>query len=354
MLVPDRWNHYGTWRRPDPADPSQFRLEVGRVSLPWVKGAQFYIHWYPGLAALLREFRPDIIDLWEEPWGLVSAHACWLRNRLLPATRIISETEQNVDKRLPPPFEQFRHYVYRHADFVVCRNSEAQDVARSKGYRGPMQVVPNAVDTELFRPLDRKECRRLLPRVDAFEFVAGYVGRLVEEKGLLDLVNALEFCQPNLGLLLIGAGPLRPQLEARARELGKESQLVFEAARPLQELPALMNALDVLVLPSRTTARWKEQFGRVIIEAYACGVPVIGSDSGAIPDVVGAGGLIFPEGDAKALAAAMGSLQNNPPLRAELGRTGRRLADEQYTWQHVAETMKDIYQRTLALPTTRV
>ncbi len=350
VLVPDRWRHYGAWRTPDPAGPEQFRLDVGRVRWPWLPGAQFYAHWYPGLARLLREFRPDIIDLWEEPWGLVSAHACWLRNRLLPHARVISETEQNVNKRLPPPFETFRRSVYRHADFVVCRNAEAQDVVRAKGFRGPMQVVPNAVDAQLFRPMDRAECRRnwLPGGIERFDFLAGYVGRLVEEKGLLDLVDALEFCPPTLGLVLVGAGPLRDRLEERARALGKEAQLVFEVARPLEELPGVMNALDVLVLPSRTTPRWKEQFGRVIIEAQACGVPVVGSDSGAIPDVVGAGGVIFPEGDARALADALLALRADPVRRERLGQQGHALVNERYTWQHVAETMIDIYQRVLA------
>ncbi len=349
VLVPDRWRHYGVWRTPDPAEPARFHLDVGRVRWPWLPGAQFYAHWFPGLARLLREFRPDIIDLWEEPWGLVSAHACWLRNRLLPHARVISETEQNVNKQLPPPFEAFRRYVYRHADFVVCRNAEAQNVVRAKGFGGPMQVVPNAVDTELFRPMDRAECRRnLSPGVGRFDFLAGYVGRLVEEKGLLDLVDALEFCPPTMGVLLVGAGPLRGRLEHRAREIGKEAQLVFEQARPLDELPGVMNALDVLVLPSRTTPSWKEQFGRVIIEAQACGVPVVGSDSGAIPDVVGAGGLIFPEGNARALADALSTLRREPERRAMLGQRGQALVAERYTWQRVAEMMMDIYERVLA------
>ncbi len=344
VLVPDRWRHYGVWRAPDPVDPARFTLEVGRVVWPWLPGAQWYGHWYPGLAQLLREFQPDIIDLWEEPWGLVSAHAVSLRNRLLPRTRIISETEQNVDKRLPPPFEQFRRYVYRHADFVVCRNEEARSVARAKGYRGPVRVVPNAVDAELFRPLDRAACRRELPGTGGFDFLAGYVGRLVEEKGLLDLVDALEFCPPAMGLLMVGSGPLRERLAQRARELGKASQIVFAEARPLEQLPQVINALDVLVLPSRTTPGWKEQFGRVIIEAHACGVPVVGSDSGAIPDVVGAGGLIFPEGNARALAEALAVLRSDPERRVRLGRTGRGLVEERYTWQHVAESMMEIYE----------
>jgi glycosyltransferase involved in cell wall biosynthesis len=89
-----------------------------------------------------------------------------------------------------------------------------------------------------------------------------------------------------------------------------------------------MNALDVLVLPSRTTESWKEQFGRVIIEAHACQTPVIGSSSGAIPDVVGAGGMVVPERDPSALAAAMMQMASSPEQRAEMGRHGRAQVEE--------------------------
>ena len=156
VLVPHRWLHYGKWRTPDiPANP-QYQYDVGGVAWPWVGPAQFYLHWYPGLARLLKTFRPDIIDLWEEPWGLVSAHTCWLRNRLLPNTKIVAETEQNIAKRLPPPFEWFRSYTLQNANAVVARNSEAIQVLNSKGYLGPAEVIPNGVDSQLFRPLDRE------------------------------------------------------------------------------------------------------------------------------------------------------------------------------------------------------
>jgi glycosyltransferase involved in cell wall biosynthesis len=152
VLSPDRWLHYGKLRQPHVPQDASFGYEVGQVMWPWVGPAQYYLHWYPRLATLLKEFRPDIIDLWEEPWGLVSAHACLLRNRLLPQTRIVSETEQNINKSLPLPFERMRSYTLRNANFAVGRNSEAIEVLRSKGYNGPAEVVPNAVDAELFRP----------------------------------------------------------------------------------------------------------------------------------------------------------------------------------------------------------
>jgi glycosyltransferase involved in cell wall biosynthesis len=116
------------------------------------------------------------------------------------------------------------------------------------------------------------------------------------------------------------------------------------SALPPADLVTVMNAIDALVLPSRSVRTWKEQFGRVIIEAHACATPVIGSGSGAIPEVVGVGGLIFPEGDSASLSACIIRLLNDPDLRRKLGAIGQRRVHEHYTWQKVAERMYDIYQ----------
>jgi glycosyltransferase involved in cell wall biosynthesis len=344
LVTPDRWKHYGTWRGAEaPASPT-FDFTAARVRWPWVGPAQNYLHWYPGLRQILEEFRPDMIDLWEEPWGLVSAHACWLRDRVVPGAKVISETEQNLNKRLPPPFEQCRRYVLRRADFVVARNAEAVEVVRDKGYRGPAEVVPNAVDAELFRPMDRRVCREEL---GVGGFVVGYAGRLVEEKGIRDLLDAIEGCPPDVRLLLVGSGPLEGEVRQRAASAALAGRVHLISSQPLQDLPRVFNAMDVLALPSHTTARWKEQFGRVIIEAHACGVPVIGSDSGAIPDVVSEGGLVVPEHSPAALAAAIRRLHGDPQLAAKLGNAGLAQVRAHYTWARVAERMYDIYQRVM-------
>jgi glycosyltransferase involved in cell wall biosynthesis len=115
----------------------------------------------------------------------------------------------------------------------------------------------------------------------------------------------------------------------------------------MEAVPRLMNALDVLVLPSRTTPTWKEQFGRVIIEAHACGVPVIGSDSGAIPEVIGPAGLTFPEGNIAALADSIMTLAKSVPKAIELGLMGRERVLGNYTWRRVAERMRDVYRQVM-------
>ncbi|HTW94055.1 MAG TPA: glycosyltransferase, partial [Tepidisphaeraceae bacterium] len=151
VLIPDRWLHYGKWRSAEDGVPAAFQADVQPVCWPWAGKAQVYLHWYPRLSKILAEFQPDIIDIWEEPWGLVSAQTCWLRKRILPSAKIISETEQNIGKKLPPPFEWFRSYVLRHADLAIGRSQGAVDILRAKGYAGPAQVGPNGVDGDIFR-----------------------------------------------------------------------------------------------------------------------------------------------------------------------------------------------------------
>ena len=114
-------------------------------------------------------------------------------------------------------------------------------------------------------------------------------------------------------------------------------------------MPAFYHTLDVLVLPSRSRPNWKEQFGRVLIEAMACGVPVVGSTCGEIPMVIGDAGLIFPENDCAALTAALQSLLDDRAQRTALAAAGRRRVLERFTMQQVAADTVAAYRRLLAL-----
>ena len=339
LLVPDRWKRYGDWRRAQTPVGAEFRFIEGKIIWPWSGPGQTYLHWYPSLPRLLKQWQPDVIDLWEEPWSLVAAQTCFWRDRVCPNAKIVAETEQNIDKKLPPPFENFRSYVLQRADYLVGRNAESIEILRRKGYAGSSKVVPNAVDVELFTRDSKRDATRNARGWQ--NFVVGYAGRLVESKGVFDLLDAVEKLA-NVQLIFIGDGQARAELEKRAT-----GNVHFLGAQPLEKLPALFSALDCLVLPSRTTNSWKEQFGRVFIEAASCGVPVVGSDSGAIPEVVGQGanamGLIFPEGDVAALAAAIARLQNEPDLAQNLGATGARRARDEFSWARVAAQLATIY-----------
>ena len=346
VVVPTRWKHYGRWRPLDVLPAAEPWVKPRRVMWPWLGPAQFYAHWYPGLGRVIRRFKPDVIDLWEEPWGLVSLQAARLRDRWAPDAALVSETEQNLEKSLPMPFERIRRNVLGRADWLVGRSAEAVAVARRKGFAGEGTVLPNAVDDALFVPLDRAECRAEL---GLGGFVMGYVGRIVKAKGLADLLEALTRLPAEFNAVLVGEGPDRAELEGLAVELGVADRVTWLGRKPLAELPKVMNAIDTLVLPSRTTASWKEQFGRVLIEAEACGTPAMGSTSGAISEVIGDPSRVFAEADPASLAECAVRLQagawpDDPAARARL----RERACDMFSWDAVAARYVEVWKRAVA------
>ena len=173
-------------------------------------------------------------------------------------------------------------------------------------------------------------------------FVIGFAGRLVPEKGLHTLLRALENLQRPVSLLILGRGPLKEELKEVTRSRG--IQAVFPEKVSHEEVPNYLSAMDLAILPSETASHWKEQFGRVVVEAMACKVPVIGSDSAEIPVVIGDAGLTFPEGDAIALRKAIQELYDNPALRESLIAKGLQRVHDHYTWKAVAKIAANTYR----------
>ena len=193
------------------------------------------------------------------------------------------------------------------------------------GYQGPAEVIPPiGVDTRVFSPQER--------RLDSSVFRVAYAGRFVPEKGLDILMQAVARLGPGVELWLIGDGPQRTALQALARDLGIGERVRWVPPVSPEQMPGLLAQVNAVVLPSRTTPVWKEQFGRILVEAMACGVPVVGSDSGAIPEVIGDAGLIFPEGDVEALMECLNRLRQSSHLQAEFAQRGlarARLYDQE-------------------------
>jgi glycosyltransferase involved in cell wall biosynthesis len=175
--------------------------------------------------------------------------------------------------------------------------------------------------------------------------VIGYVGRLVEEKGVHILLQAAAGLDGDWVLKVVGTGPYAASLQALCAQLGIAKRVVWAGVVPSAEIPRVLNELDVLVLPSLTRRNWKEQFGRILIEAMACEVPVVGSSSGEIPHLIADAGLIFPEGDVEALRDALSRLMQEPDLRLALGQKGRARVLAHYTQQQIAAETYTLYQR---------
>jgi len=337
VVVPPSWREPGVGKIPlERMHTHGYRL----ISRPIALNGHFHLYFWRGLGDLLRRERPDILHIDEESFNVSTFQAMRLGVRL--GARCLFFNWANIYRPLPPPFSWIERYNLALAAYAVAGNHEAADILRRKGYRGPLRVIPQfGVDEEAFRP--GQPSRHRGPGERGEGLTVGYAGRLLPQKGLLDLLEAVAGL-PQARLLLIGRGNLEGTLRARAAQDDLRGRVEFLGQVPSRELPDLYRQLDVLVLPSRTMPNWKEQFGRVLIEAMACGVAVVGSDSGEIPSVIGDAGLIFPEGDSAALRRQLLRLQSDPDLRAELGRRGREKVLAHYTQEHIARQYLEVYR----------
>jgi len=287
------------------------------------------------LRTMLNAFRPDILHIEQEPDSLVTAQWLWANQR---HTRTIIFTWENLQQPWKFPRNFLEQYALKYADMLIGGNDEAVALLRAKGCQKPIVKLPqlgiSLQDSQQAKDLTLKNQLDL-----STKFVVGFVGRLVSEKGVLDLAQATTLL-PQAHLLILGNGLLYEQLH-------HQPNTTLCPAVPHQQVPQYLAAMDVLVLPSRTTPKWKEQFGRVLIEAMACGVPVVGSDSGAIPEVIADAGLIFPEGNITALRDCLLQLQQNPTLRAELSRKGRERVLAHYTHEQIAAQTVAIYKQLI-------
>lgn len=308
------------------------------VVLPIRFEGHFHIYHFRGLGGLMAELRPDVVHADEEPYNLATFQM--VRAARQVGARALFYTWQNIHRRLPPPFSLLERYVYSNVGYAIAANRDAADVLRHKGYRGRIAVIPGfGVDPELFSPSEGLVAER--------PFTIGYLGRLVRQKGLLDLLEAASGLPGEWRLELVGEGPLRAELATRAAHLGIADRLRVRSEVPSTEVPGVLAGFDVLVLPSLSTPSWREQFGRVLIEAMACGVPVVGSDSGEIPHVVGDAGLIFPEGQAQELRTCLARLATDPAERQRLGRLGRERVLAHFTQARIAEATYRVYREVV-------
>lgn len=332
VVVPPYWRDAGGVIELERQHTDGYELVVERLAL----NGNYHLHFYPGLGKQVRRTQPDVVHIDEEPYNTATAHALWLARRA--GARSLFFSWQNIERRYPAPFRQMEQWVLRNVDGGIAGSTESAAVWRAKGYAGPLAVIPQfGVDPEIYVP-------QSVPRAPGF--TVGYVGRLVEEKGVDLLLAALAGLEGDWQTSIAGTGPAAPDLEALARELGISERVRFEGQIPPSQMPAHYRRLDVLVLPSRTRPNWKEQFGRVLVEAMACGVSVAGSDSGEIPHVIGDAGLVFPEDKVDALRQCLLQLQQ-PEQRAEFAQRGRQRVLDRYTQAQVAARTYEVYQSLL-------
>jgi glycosyltransferase involved in cell wall biosynthesis len=339
LVTPPYWQHdNGTKQMLEKLYTSGYRMIVTPMAL----NGNYHLHAYPKLGQIMREVQPEIVHIDEEPYNFATFQAMRLAHR--HKARALFFTWQNLARDYPPPFRQMELYNYKHSSAALAGNREAVEILRRKGYKKSIHVIPQfGFDTEIYKRSSPRP-----PRAADAPFTLGFGGRLVETKGLLTTVQALtslpDYCQA----VFVGDGPMKSVLEEEAARLGVSERVHIKPGVPTYEMPRMLEAFDVHVLPSRTFPNWKEQFGRTLAEAMACETPVIGSDSGEIPHVIGDAGLVFTEGNAQELAARVRQLFDDPDLYATLATRGRQRVLENYTQERIAQQTFTVYQEMLA------
>jgi glycosyltransferase involved in cell wall biosynthesis len=286
------------------------------------------------LRDLFRSEKWDLAHIWQEPYVVSGGQAAWLAGDV----PVVFYSFQNLMKHYPPPFNWLENWcVRRSAGWIAAGETIRRTLIQRKGYAERNHcTISLGTDATVFKP--DQDHRRLTRATLGFTMngppIIGYLGRFVPEKGFGILLPALEALKTPWRALFVGSGSMEQELRSWGARFGDNVRIVTGVKH--DHVPTYLNAMDLLVAPSQTTKKWREQFGRMLVEGFACGLPVIGSDSGEIPFVIGEAGKVVAEKDVAGWTHQIGELLESPNLREELSKRGRERVLQEFDWPVVA------------------
>jgi glycosyltransferase involved in cell wall biosynthesis len=324
---------------------SDMKIRVCPLPVIFSGNGSLFFYRHP-LRSIVEEFQPDFVFIDEEPWSFAAAQA-FLATRGFPGAFF---TKQNLKKKLPAPFRALEKWIFSQSSYAFSVAEEVTEVLHWKGYKKRVEYLPHSYDPELFKPLEPKDRLALRQTIGLplDSCVVGYFGRLTEEKGVHDLLKAMSLALKapelsHLHFLWVGNGPLFSEVKKEI-ERAPNGRATLIPAIPHHEVGKTLAATDILVLPSRTTKAWKEQFGRILVEALACGAALIGSDSGEIPNLIRrtGGGLVFKERDSGDLLAKLKILGAQKEVLSSYSKAGSGYVRQNLTHSAVARQLSSI------------
>jgi glycosyltransferase involved in cell wall biosynthesis/GT2 family glycosyltransferase len=294
----------------------------------------------------LRSIPYDVLDIHEEPYSVAAFEILalrWLAGHRQP---MLFYSAQNLTKRHPLPFRYTERLVLASSKGAYPCNEGAAANLRRKGFEGVVRVIPLGVGT----PAPGPEGKLGAHNDTRAGLHIGCAGRLVRAKGFHVVIDCIAR-EPSWSLTVAGDGPEHENLLEQAEASGAVQRVEFLGYCDETAMADFYRSIDVLVVPSLPAPGWQEQFGRVVVEAMAAGVPVVASRSGALPEVVRDAGVLVPPGDPGALRDALATIQEQPELLHTLADKGLRLA-RYYTWEAVAGKQIGLYREVLSQPLT--
>ena len=333
LLVPAKWQAR-SWNQTFELEQNYSEISYQPASVLLNGRTGGYLYRLCSILSALRSFSPNILQVEEEVFSL-STFQMALVSRLTGIPLAVFGWE-NLDQNLPHLRQWLRQFVLNTARLIIAGNQDGASLLRQWGYTGEITVMPQmGVDETLFEGFVRSLPVHRPVRI-------GFMGRLVHEKGI-DLIFEAACSLKAKGhffeIVLCGSGKDEVHLRALAEQQDISKQVVWKGKVPHANVPGELAQFDILVLPSRTMPTWKEQFGHVLIEAMSMGVPVVGSSSGEIPNVIGRSDLVFTENEADELATILERLISNHSGYKAASQYGIERVKDRYTHERLAEQL---------------
>jgi glycosyltransferase involved in cell wall biosynthesis len=322
---------------------------------------------FKNLKSTLQSLNPDIILLEEEYWTQIAAQVTYITKSFFPQTKLILLSQENIchiwEQEAITAYQKFRYtsfhfiekYVLSKLDGLIFQFPEVwqdfEDRINALGFKGKRGTLPQlGVDYNRFADNSPKlqEIRAEL-ELDDNIFIYGYIGRITPEKGVEDMIRAFEnWDKDNTKLIIIGNGDTEyvNQIKQLVSTLKLDNIVIFKNAIPFEDIPTYFQLFNISLLLSHTTPIWKEQFGRVLVESMAAGTPVIGSDSGAIPLVIGETGYIVAEKDILSTREALNDAYTNKEKYKLLSKLAQERVKTEFSYEAIARKTYNFIQET--------
>jgi len=337
LVIPKYLDYYNGVKTPDAIlENAQYET----IILENTKNGKVHRGFYTDIIGLIKLLKkqPDIIYIFAEPEAFYALQIICLARMFSKNSKIILTTFININyykTKYPYQWSFLYKWVYKYnikrVHGIMTNTKIGFEMLRENGFKGRIAYEGLGVDLTQFR---KKDVNLLKSNLKLNGFVVGFIGRIEYEKGLDTLIKAISLIKNNITVLIVGDGSYKNEIIELAKK--HNVNLIVTKAVSHGGVADYYNCMDVFVLPSRTMSHWKEQFGRVLIEAMACGIPVIGSNSGEISNVISNAGLIFNEGDENDLSKNIVKLMKNDSLRNELIKLGKEHVGQNYTWDRIA------------------
>ncbi|MDI6803690.1 MAG: glycosyltransferase [Bacteroidota bacterium] len=346
LLVPKVWKEAGYPIKCEEETNSSLILHKSG----FIMGYRAHRVLYTNIIHILLKVKPDIIFMDSEPESYASLQVQILKNILAPKAKTVVMSWRNIDypsNIYPYKFPKLNGFVERKVlakmDHCVAHNETAKKIFNKKGVND-ITIIPPAIDLNVFHKIDSSTVK---DEFNLKSFTIGFVGRFIPEKGIDTLLYAVKDLPFDYKILLVGNGKAKQSWLQITNELGINDRIIWNYSVPHAEIPKLLNAIDLIVLPSYASSHWKEQFGRILIEAMACEVPVIGSNSGEIPWVIGDAGLIFEEQNVGDLKNKIQMIYQNKILRQVLIKKGLERVKSKFSVEVVSEQYYKLFSDLL-------